>query len=59
WKPGTDTTNFPCGGTFCLQRQASNQCALFCDNGRVTVSAPGSIVCLCEGLGPAAVSIWN
>jgi hypothetical protein len=59
WKPGTDTAGFPCGNTLCLSRTTSDQCALFCDNGQVTASAVGSVVCLCADMGAAIVSTWN
>jgi hypothetical protein len=59
WKPGNDLTGFPCTNTLCLKREATDQCALFCDNGAVTLSQQGSIVCLCPEMLPAVTSTWN
>ena len=61
WRPGAgdDLTGFPCANTLCLKREAGEQCALWCDNGTVTVSAPGSLVCLCAEQAPALTGNWD
>ncbi|MBI5546924.1 MAG: hypothetical protein HY901_23830 [Deltaproteobacteria bacterium] len=55
----SDQTGFPCANTLCFQRQTANQCALWCDNGKVTASRAGSLTCLCPEQNPPTVGNWN